>query len=97
MTLAAALFASSALADKFPADFKNHGLNGPVRPVTKGGITTFQIFDRKCSSVDYGDGRGENDCHNGNIRSTLIGPDGKTGVYRRAKLDADPGSVLEAV
>ncbi|BAV47465.1 hypothetical protein MesoLj113a_18590 [Mesorhizobium sp. 113-1-2] len=87
VTLVAALFSSSALADKFPVGFKNNGLNGPLRPVTKGGVTTFQIFDRKCSSVDYGDGRGENDCHNGNVRATLIGPDGKIGESMDYRFD----------
>ncbi|MER9002252.1 MULTISPECIES: hypothetical protein [unclassified Mesorhizobium] len=86
------LFASAALADKHPAGFKNHRLNGPSKPVTKDGVTTFKIFDRKCSSVDYGDGRGENDCHNGNIRATLIGPESKTGesVEYRFGLWVDP-------
>lgn len=30
-----------------------------------------QIFDRECVSVDYGDGRGESDCSNGNVGSAV--------------------------
>lgn len=36
--------------------------------MTKDGITTFVIRDKQCSHTDYGDGRGESDCHNGNVR-----------------------------
>ena len=57
-------------ADPHPAGLKDHKFN-PVDPVTEDGVTTFRIFDRKCSDVPYGDGRGETDCHNGNVRSIL--------------------------
>jgi hypothetical protein len=74
VSLAAAMLASSAgaLADAHPKGFSSHRFNGSAKPVTKAGITTFQVFDRKCSTVDYGDGRGESDCYNGNVRSTLV-------------------------
>jgi hypothetical protein len=64
--------ASSANADPHPKGFTNHKFNGPSKPVTESGITTFKIFDEQCSNKDYGDGRGESDCVNGNIRSTLV-------------------------
>jgi hypothetical protein len=35
--------------------------------------------DKQCNKVDYGDGHGESDCYNGNIR--------KNPVYRKRKLD----------
>ena len=61
-----------AHADGNPKGFATHRFNGSVQPVTKDGITTFRILDKQCSSVDYGDGRGENDCRNGNVRSALV-------------------------
>jgi hypothetical protein len=39
--------------------------------MTKDGITTFTIKQDVCSNVDYGDGRGESDCFNGNMRSQV--------------------------
>jgi len=66
-----ALPSSDSIADPHPKGFSNHRFNA-VRPVTKGGVTTFRIQDKQCSKVDYGDGRGESDCYNGNVRSILI-------------------------
>ena len=89
----AAIACAPAYADKHPAGFSSHSLNGPARPVTKDGITTFQIFDKRCSKKDYGDGRGENDCHNGNVRSDLLGPERKLGQSVDYSFDlwVDPG------
>ena len=66
------LLSASLLADPYPAGLFNHPFNGSSKPVTKNGITTFKILDRQCSNVDYGDGRGENDCKNGAVRSVLV-------------------------
>lgn len=54
-----------------PKGFSRHQFNA-MKPITKDGVTTFQIHDKQCSKVDYGDGRGESDCYNGNVRSTLL-------------------------
>jgi len=62
---------AAATADPLPKGFERHKFNGSVRPEVKDGVTRFEIFDRQCSNVDYGDGRGENDCRNGNVRSTI--------------------------
>ena len=66
--------------------------NGPHQPTTTGGVTTFQIFDQQCSTRDYGDGRGENDCHNGNVRSALLGGDHRLGqaIEYRFEVWVDP-------
>lgn len=66
------LGAGWAHAEPHPAGMRNHNFNGPIEPDTRIGITTFRIEDKGCSSVDYGDGRGENDCRNGNVRSALV-------------------------
>ncbi|MBX3530876.1 MAG: peptidoglycan-binding protein [Rhizobiaceae bacterium] len=66
------LTAGAATADPNPAGMKDHPFNGSVPPETRAGITTFRIEDKACSRVDYGDGRGENDCRNGNVRSALV-------------------------
>lgn len=64
--------ASTALAaERHPGSYRNHGLNGSAAPVTADGITTFHIRNEECSDVDYGDGRGESDCRNGNVRSQI--------------------------
>lgn len=62
--------ASPALADAHPKGFSNHPFNA-VQPATAGGVTAFTIHDKQCSKTDYGDGRGESDCLNGNVRSNL--------------------------
>lgn len=61
---------SPVLADPHPQGFTNHRFN-PTNPVTKDGVTTFTIRNHECSNVKYGDGRGETDCYNGNVRSVL--------------------------
>ena len=71
--LAAFLLTHPALAtnDRPPKGFSNHKFNDGHNPSTKDGITTFIIRDKQCSHIDYGDGRGENDCHNGNVREVF--------------------------
>ena len=66
-----AMLVSPALADPHPRGFTDHPFNGPRDAVTENGVTTFTIVDEGCGDVDYGDGRGESDCGNGNIRSML--------------------------
>lgn len=58
-------------ADPHPMGLRNHTFNGSVQPVTEAGITRFEIRNQECSEAKYGDGRGESDCYNGNVRSTL--------------------------
>lgn len=61
-------------ADQFPKGFQGQRFNPPGQePRTESGITTFHLSPGVCSTTDYGDGRGENDCNNGNLRSTLSG------------------------
>lgn len=61
-------------ADPHPSGFSNHKFNGPNNPVTEAGVTRFEIRPKECSNIRYGDGRGESDCLNGNIREVLRGP-----------------------
>ncbi len=61
------------LADPHPSGFRNHRFN-PADPVTEDGVTTFHIDNHGCSDTKYGDGRGESDCFNGNVRSVLAPP-----------------------
>jgi len=61
-----------AAADPYPAGFEPHKFNPPEQqPVTVDGVTRFHLAPGVCSKVDYGDGRGEYDCRNGNVRSIL--------------------------
>lgn len=89
-----ALTIMPAFADPHPAGLQNHRFNGPIDPVTVDGVTTFRIEDRGCSTVDYGDGRGENDCVNGNVRST-IGADSwdplSSAMEYRFDIQVEPG------
>lgn len=64
---------AKASADGLPAGFVNDRLNPGPNPVTENGVTAFTIFDKVCSKTDYGDGRNENDCRNGNVRQALGG------------------------
>lgn len=50
--------------------FQKHRFNGRD-PATANGVTTFHVKAGDCSSIDYGDGRGESDCFNGNLRSRI--------------------------
>lgn len=60
-----------AAADPHPMRLDSHHFNGSVQPVTEAGVTRFEIRTHECSSRTYGDGRGESDCRNGNVRSNL--------------------------
>lgn len=53
-----------------PNGFSAHRFNGRD-PVQSGTVTTFHVLPGDCSDVTYGDGRGESDCYNGNLRSRL--------------------------
>ena len=66
-------FSSVLLAEPYPLGTNAPKLKLPSRqlPRSEGGITYFHIYDRGCSSTDYGDGRGESDCKNGASRSSL--------------------------
>lgn len=66
-----ALFATAALADPPPAGFEIHSFSASQLPVTTDGVTTFRIIPYDCNDTDYGDGRGESDCLNGNTKSQL--------------------------
>lgn len=66
------VFATPAQADPHPKGFTPHKFNGSVPPTTEGGVTTFQIENEQCSTVDFGDGRGESDCLNGTVRSVFL-------------------------
>jgi len=83
---------ATAVADPHPAGLRNHRFNGPNNPVTESGVTTFEIRARECSDIKYGDGRGETDCHNGNVRETIGAHEaqiGQTVTYRfDLKVDA---------
>lgn len=83
---------AAALADPHPLGKGNHRLNGSVQPVTQDGVTTFVIRSGECSNRKYGDGRGESDCSNGNVRSLLTGTNvsvGETVTYE-FEVRADP-------
>jgi len=70
----------SVQAEPLPKGFKADDYNGSVAPMTDGGVTTFKIFYGECSDKTYGDDRGESDCLNGNVRSSMgRSPDIKVG------------------
>ena len=58
--------------------FKNSELNGE-NPTKRAGVWTMALQEGLCDGRSYGDGRGESDCLNGNIRSQLQGRDSKMG------------------
>lgn len=85
---------TSAMADALPDGFFTHPFNGPTEPTTESGITTFQVFEGGCSDRDYGDGRGESDCGNGNVKSQIgYRTHAKLGETRNYSFDlwVDPG------
>jgi hypothetical protein len=63
--------AMAAQADPLPNGFVPYVINASQKPVTEDGITTFHIIPGDCSDLDYGDGRGESDCKNGNTKSVI--------------------------
>lgn len=68
--LAAFWLATASHAEPYPGfHFVQH--NG-VDPVIKGDEVHVEIHDQECSKKDYGDGRDEDDCRNGNVTSYLI-------------------------
>ncbi|MEP7239574.1 MAG: hypothetical protein ABI697_01700, partial [Devosia sp.] len=83
----ALLFVSSTFADPLPKGFRLWLWNGSVKPTTTAGVTTFKILDRQCSKKDYGDGRGEIDCMNGNIRSEMQHANEKLGQSIEYRFD----------
>lgn len=64
------LLTFSSASSAAPSGFKDHKFNGR-NPSHAGGISTFHVESGDCSSVKYGDGRGESDCFNGNLRSRM--------------------------
>ncbi len=83
------LLAQPVLADGLPRGFALHKFNPPnQQPVTRDGVTTFHIDNEVCSKTLYGDGRGESDCKNGNVRSVLIyQPEARMGQERSYRFD----------
>ena len=70
----------AADAASLPRGFAPTPFNGSGQPTLKDGITTLQIFDQQCSKKTYGDDRGEGDCDNGNVRSSMFySPHAKVG------------------
>lgn len=59
------------LADPLPEGFRPYVLNASQAPTTTDGVTTFHIIPDECNPEDYGDGRGESDCLNGNTKSVI--------------------------
>jgi hypothetical protein len=57
-------------AEAMPRGFQEQRFNGRD-PVHADGVTTFHVRPGDCSAIDYGDGRGESDCFNGNLRSRI--------------------------
>ena len=69
ITLVIISFAHPAFAGA-PRGFKEATFQGSS-PKTSAGEVTFTLLPGQCSSKKYGDGRGESDCKNGNIRSRI--------------------------
>ncbi|MAM63768.1 hypothetical protein [Maritimibacter sp. UBA3975] len=68
--LALAFAILPGVASGAPNGFENHVFNGRA-PVTQNGVVTLHVEEGDCSSRKYGDGRGESDCFNGNLRSRI--------------------------
>ena len=58
--------------------FRNATLNGDD-PRRSGYEWEMTLTRGRCDSRSYGDGRGESDCSNGNVRSQIHGPDVRSG------------------
>lgn len=80
-------FGQPSLADPHPMGLDAHRFNGSAAPVTEAGLTSFTIRQGECSTRDYGDGRGEHDCLNGNVRSTLAAHIARVGQTRSYAFD----------
>lgn len=70
LVLAAFLPAALASASGLPAGFDGATFQGR-KPHHEDGIVSFTLMNGDCSKKDYGDGRGESDCRNGNLRSQI--------------------------
>ncbi len=85
-------FSTLAVADA-PRGFKEARFQGNS-PKVSGGEVTFTLMPGACSASLYGDGRGESDCKNGNIRSRINATKhAKLGQTREYSLDIwiEPG------
>lgn len=65
--------ANAGLAQDQSRSFKPHTFNGS-KPAYAAGTWSFELVPQGCSARDYGDGRGESDCYNGNLRSRVMAP-----------------------
>lgn len=92
LMLVICLLPGTALA--LPQGFEQHVFNGRPAQSLPEGITRFEIFNFDCSPKDYGDGRGESNCFNGNVSSRLAArrqiAAGETVEYG-AEIRVDPG------
>lgn len=77
MVLRSALFlffamtlSSVATSAELPKGFDGATFQGR-NPEFKNGTVSFTLMNGDCSKRDYGDGRGESDCKNGNLRSQI--------------------------
>jgi len=59
--------ASCGVSERFINDDEINGSN----PVRKGGEFIFNMREGDCGAKDYGDGRGESDCVNGNVQQRV--------------------------
>lgn len=57
-----------------PAGFLEPPISEPS-PEIANGVISFTVYEGVCSEVTYGDGRGENNCTNKNVQSTLATSD----------------------
>lgn len=72
IVLAVVFFVSSTqMSRAHPLGLKVDDRSASIKPVTQSGITQFGLRSGQCSAKPYPWDRGENDCRNGNIRSSL--------------------------
>lgn len=82
------------VAAALPTGFEQHIFNGAAAKSMPGGIVRFHVMNFDCSQKDYGDGRGESNCTNGNVSSRLAGRAlARAGTSREysAEINVDPG------
>ena len=70
VTLLALMPTSAALSADVPPGFVEATFQGRS-PQFSGDAVSFTLAKGDCSKKDYGDGRGESDCKNGNLRSQI--------------------------
>ncbi len=63
----------SASAQALPDGFRPSAFNGSHAPVVEGDVTSFHIEYKDCNATPFDD-RGESDCSNGAVRSTMVLP-----------------------